>query len=91
MSQNARTVGMFGIMLVGAIQPEFPFFGREGNPPLMNFPNSPEGRRIAVAIPVGHRSLVYLMHPVKRFWAAVEYIVRVHCSRRVAAFDEGAR
>jgi len=28
---------------------------------------------------------------VKRFWAAVEYIVRVHCSRRVAAFDEGAR
>src|SRR5262249_2898160 len=25
-------------------------------------------------IPIGHKSLVYLMHPVRRFWAAIEYI-----------------
>jgi hypothetical protein len=65
---------MFSIKLVGAVQPEYPFFRREGKPTLMNFPDSPEGRRIAATIPIGHRSLVYLMHPVKRFWAAIEYI-----------------
>src|SRR3954462_3805226 len=74
MPAGTPTIGMFGIKLVGAIQPEFPFFGREGKPPLMNFPNSPEGRHVATAIPIGHRSLVYLMHPVKRFWAAIEYV-----------------
>jgi hypothetical protein len=40
----------------------------------MNFPDNHEGRRIAAGIPIGHKSLVYLMHPVKRFWAAIEYI-----------------
>jgi hypothetical protein len=65
---------MFGIKLVGHIHPAFPFFGRDGKPTLMNFPDSPEGRRIAAGIPIGHRSLVYLMHPIKRFWAAIEYI-----------------
>src|SRR5262245_6778826 len=74
MPSGSPTIGMFGIKLVGAVQPEFAFFGRDGKPPLMNFPNSPEGRRVATAIPIGHRSLVYLMHPVKRFWSAVEYI-----------------
>jgi hypothetical protein len=65
---------MFGVKLVGHIQPAFPFFGRAGKPTVMNFPDSPEGRRLAAGIPVGHKSLVYLMHPVKRFWAAIEYI-----------------
>src|SRR5262249_6832603 len=73
MSSGSPTIGMFGIKLVGAVQPEFVFFGRDGNPPLMNLPNSPERRRRGTAIPIGHRSLVYLMHPVKRFWSAVEY------------------
>jgi hypothetical protein len=63
-----------GIRLVGPLHVAFPFFGREGKPALMNFPDSAEGRRLAVNIPVGHRSLVYLMHPVKRFWTAIEYI-----------------
>jgi hypothetical protein len=40
----------------------------------MNFPDSSEGWHIAAAIPIGHKSLVYLMHPTKRIWAAVEYI-----------------
>jgi hypothetical protein len=65
---------MFGIKLVGPVTPEFAFFGKEGKPTLMNFPDSPEGRRIAPGVPLGHRSLVYLMDPVKRFWAAIEYI-----------------
>jgi hypothetical protein len=66
--------GMFGIRLVGPLHAAFPFFGREGSPALMNFPNSAEGRRLAANIPIGHKSLVYLMHPVKRFWTAIEYI-----------------
>ena len=74
MSPTARRIGMFGIKLVGAQTPEFPFFGTEGSPTLMCFPDSREGRRIAAAIPIGHRSLVYLMHPVMRFWSAIEYI-----------------
>jgi hypothetical protein len=65
---------MFGLKLVGAVHPEFPFFGRAGNPAVMNFPNSPEGRRIAASVPIGHRSLVYLMSPVKHFWTAIEYV-----------------
>jgi hypothetical protein len=65
---------MFGIKLVGALHYAFPFFGRDGKPPLMNFPDSPEGRRVAAEVPIGHRSLVYLMHPVKRFKAAIEYV-----------------
>src|SRR5262245_8068140 len=71
---RTRPVGMFGIRLVGPAHAEFSFFGREGKPALMNFPNSPEGRRLAVATPIGHKSLVYLIHPVKRFWTAIEYI-----------------
>src|SRR5438552_3067028 len=74
MSRTYPSGGMFGIKLVGHIQPEFPFFGRDAKPTLMNFPDSPEGRRIAESIPIGHRSLVYLMAPVKRFWSAIEYI-----------------
>jgi hypothetical protein len=66
--------GMFGVKLVGAVHPGFPFFGRAGNPAVMNFPSSREGRRIAAEVPIGHRSLVYLMSPVKRFWTAIEYI-----------------
>jgi hypothetical protein len=72
MSHNSS--GMFGIKLVGAVQPQFSFFGKEGKPTLMNFPDSAEGRRIAADIPIGNKSLVYLVHPVKRFWAAIEYI-----------------
>src|SRR5438552_2876347 len=74
MSRACARGGMFGIKLVGAVQPEFPFFRRDGKPALMNFPDSLEGRRIGASIPIGHRSLVYLMYPVKRFWAAIEYI-----------------
>jgi hypothetical protein len=65
---------MFGIKLVGQHHAAFPFFGRDGKPALMNFPDSPDGKRLAAAIPIGHKSLVYLMHPVKRFWTAIEYI-----------------
>jgi hypothetical protein len=65
---------MFGIKLVKPNYREYAFFGRHGSPALMNFPDSPEGRRIATSIPIGHRSLVYLMHPVMRFCAAIEYI-----------------
>jgi hypothetical protein len=69
-----RPVGMFGIKLVGPAHAEFSFFGKDGKPALMNFPNSPEGRRLAIATPLGHKSLVYLIHPVMRFWTAIEYI-----------------
>jgi hypothetical protein len=65
---------MFDVKLVGAAHRDFPFLGRNGKPAVMNFPDSPEGRRIARSIPIGHRSLVYLMHPIMRFWAAIEYI-----------------
>jgi hypothetical protein len=74
MSDNSQWTGMFSVKLVGPSHREFPFFGRAGNPALMNFPDSPQGRRTATEIPIGHRSLVYLMHPVQRFWTAVEYI-----------------
>jgi hypothetical protein len=40
----------------------------------MVFPDSSKGRQVAAAIPIGHRSLVYLMYPIRRIWAAVEYI-----------------
>jgi len=66
--------GMFGVKLVGSQHPAFSFFGRDGKPTLMNFPDGPEGRRIAASIPIGQRSLVYLMYPIKRFWTAIEYI-----------------
>src|SRR4051812_19934674 len=74
MSDTSVSVGMFGVKLVGAIHRAFEFFGRGGKPALMNFPDSPAGRRLAAAIPIGHKSLVYLMHPVQRFWTAIEYI-----------------
>ena len=66
--------GMFGIKLVGDNTPEFPFFGRGGTPTLMNFPDSAEGRRIAANIPIGHKTIVYLMHPTMRFWSVIEFI-----------------
>jgi hypothetical protein len=66
--------GMFGIKLVGADHPAFPFHQKEATPALMNFPDSAEGRRIAAGVPIGHKSLVYLMAPVKRFYTAIEYI-----------------
>jgi hypothetical protein len=31
------------------------------------YPDNAAGKAIAAGIPIGHRSLVYLMHPVKRF------------------------
>jgi hypothetical protein len=65
---------MFGVKLVGPLHRAYPFFGRAGKPALINFPDSPVGRRIAADIPIGHKSLVYLMHPIKRFWSAIEYI-----------------
>src|SRR5947209_2548254 len=71
---DIHPAGMFGIKLVGPQHKAFPFFGREGKPALMNFPNSPEGKRLAAATPIGHKSLVYLIHPVRRFWPATEYI-----------------
>lgn len=74
MSLNFPSGGMFGIKLVGHEAPQLPFYGRDANPPLMNFPDSLVGRRLAEGIPVGHRSLVYLMAPAKRFWTAIEYI-----------------
>ena len=49
---------MFGIKLVGDNTPEFAFFGRAGAPSLINFPDSPEGRRIATSVPIGHKVLV---------------------------------
>ena len=66
--------GMFGIKLVGDGFRDIPFFGLGGNPSLMNFPDSVEGKRCASVTPIGHRSLVYLMAPVKAFWGVVEYI-----------------
>lgn len=81
--------GMFGIKLAGARHPEFDFFGRQGAPTLMNFPDSPEGRRIAASIPIGNKSLVYLMHPVKHFWSAIEY-VKWDCGVS-NVLDEGTR
>jgi hypothetical protein len=74
MSRTRANGGMFGIKLVGAAHFDLPTFGRAGNPSLMNFPDSAEGKRCASIAPVGHKSLVYLMAPVKRFWGAVEYI-----------------
>jgi hypothetical protein len=65
---------MFGIKLVGPNHLHFPFFGKAAKPVLINFPDSPEGRSVAERIPIGHRALVYLMHPVKHFGAAIEYI-----------------
>jgi hypothetical protein len=74
MSDTSAGVGPFSVKLVGAHHFAFPFCGVEGNPALMNFPDSPEGRRLVAAVPLGHRALVYLMHPVMRFGAAIEYI-----------------
>jgi hypothetical protein len=70
-----RTNGwMFGLKLVGPTHFDQPVFGRDGKPSLMNFPDSVEGKRCASVVLIGHRSLVYLMAPIKRFWGAVEYI-----------------
>jgi len=74
MARRPPPIGMFGIKLVGEAHTAFRFFGRAGRPALMNFPDSPPGRRIAADIPIGHRSLVYVMHPIRRFWTAIEYI-----------------
>jgi len=88
---------MFGIKLVGATHFDLPAFGREGNPSLMNFPDSAEGKRCASIVPIGHKSLVYLMAPIKRFWGVVEYIKWNHAIDNVleegrrAAVDQNAR
>jgi hypothetical protein len=74
MASTHHTCGMFSIKLVGASHPSLPACTKAGKPALMNFPDSPEGRRIAASIPNGHRSLVYLMAPRKCIWAAIEYI-----------------
>jgi hypothetical protein len=65
---------MFGVKLVGPLHRAFPFFRRAGTPALINFPDSAVGRRIGADIPIGHKSLVYLMHPIMRFWSAIEFI-----------------
>jgi hypothetical protein len=65
---------MFGIKLVSDYHFSFPYFGLCGNPAVMNFPDSREGREIATVLPVGHRALVYLMAPKKCFGAAIEFI-----------------
>jgi hypothetical protein len=80
---------MFGIKLVGAPHFDWPFLRREGKPPLMNFPNSSAGRRTAAAIPIGHQSLVYIMHPVQRLKASIEYVKWDPASDDV--LEEGAR
>src|SRR4051794_14031207 len=74
MSTGGFSCGMFGIKLAGDAQRAFRFLGKDGKPPLLNFPDNPEGRRVATGIPIGHKSLVYLMQPVMRTWAAIEYI-----------------
>jgi hypothetical protein len=81
--------GMFGIKLVGEAHATFPFFKREGNPALMNFPTSEKGRTIARNIPIGHRSLVYLMAPARRLWTAIEYIK--WDSHSADVLEEGSR
>jgi hypothetical protein len=74
MTRASNACGMFSIKLVGAVQPNFPVLTRAGNPALMNFPSSREGRRVAACTPIGHKSLVYLQAPTMRIWAAIEYI-----------------
>lgn len=83
------SAGKFGIKLVGHDFPEYPFFRKDTNPALMCFPDSEMGRHVASVIPIGHRSLVYLMAPVKRIWAAVEYIKTDPI--RESVLDEGRR
>lgn len=67
--------GMFGIKLVGPDHTAFDFHRMGAEPTaLMNFPDSPAGRKIASSVPIGHKSLVYLMAPRKRFASAIEYV-----------------
>jgi hypothetical protein len=68
------TYSDFSIKLVGGGKPSISACTRAGKPSVMNFPDSREGQRVAASIPIGHRSLVYLMAPTKRIWAAIEYI-----------------
>jgi len=74
MSPTSPGIGMYSIKLVGHVQPHFPALTQAGQPALMNFPDSPDGHYFAANIPIGHKSLVYLMAPMMRIWAAVEYV-----------------
>jgi hypothetical protein len=98
MSRHRVIGGMFGLKLVSHYHFKFDFFNRNGKPALMNFPDSPEGRRIAPLVRIGHRSLVYLMTPraedgvpdplgmSKHIGAAIEY---VHENPKLNLLDDG--
>ena len=45
----------------------------DGLPHLMNFSNRPRTARVMQRIPPGHKALVYLTSPIKKFIWAIEY------------------
>jgi hypothetical protein len=81
--------GMFSIKLIHPNHLKYAYFtddfdGTDGRWPLMNFTGDDRGRSIAARLPIGHRSLVYVIHHQRFVWA-VEYTGTLEEGERAAA------
>jgi len=79
---------MFSIKLIHPNHLKYPYFtddfdGTNGRRPLMNFTGNDRGRSIAARLPIGHRSLVYVIHHQRFVWA-IEFIGTVEEGERAA-------
>ena len=80
---------MYSIKLVhpGHLNHEFftPDTGNDGRPRLMNFSDQGHTPALAASICPGHKALVYVTHPVKKFVWAIEYTGTVQDGQRAAS------
>ncbi|MBC8107536.1 MAG: hypothetical protein H7Z14_13165 [Anaerolineae bacterium] len=81
--------GMFSIKLIHPDHLNYAFLtgdfdGSDGRLPLMNFSGEGRGPATAANLPVGHRSLVYVVQHQKFIWA-IEYIGTLEDGERAAA------
>jgi hypothetical protein len=81
--------GMFSIKLIHPKHLTLPYLtqefdGTDGRWPLMNFSGEPRGKAIATNLPIGHRSLVYVIGDQKFVWA-IEYTGTLEEGARAAA------
>jgi hypothetical protein len=81
--------GMYSIKLVHPGHLNYIFFlpdtSNDGRPRLMNFSNQGRTPALAEGIRPGHRALVYVTRPVKKFIWAIEYTGTVQDGRQAAS------
>lgn len=79
---------LYSIKLIHPNHLKYPYFtedfdGQDGRLPLMNFSAEGNGPSIATNLPIGHRSLVYVIQHQKFIWA-IEYIGTLEAGRKAA-------